>query len=66
MAGAVAAGAAGRAAGAPVPMAEQDRGRWDRVAITEGVALVTDAMVTAPLGPRYLRARAARLDSAPG
>ncbi|MGZ9935649.1 RNA polymerase sigma factor [Streptomyces sp. NC-S4] len=39
-----------------VPLAEQDRTRWDRAAITEGVALVSDALTRAPLGPYQLRA----------
>jgi RNA polymerase sigma factor (sigma-70 family) len=42
--------------GALVPLAEQDRGRWDRAAIAEGVALVTRAMRSAPLGPYQLQA----------
>ena len=33
--------------GDAVPLAEQDRGRWDRGAIAEGVALVTDALAAA-------------------
>ncbi|MFG2484665.1 RNA polymerase sigma factor [Streptomyces virginiae] len=39
-----------------VPLAEQDRTRWDRAAITEGVALVSDALTHARLGPYQLRA----------
>ncbi|MFB7252786.1 RNA polymerase sigma factor [Streptomyces nojiriensis] len=39
-----------------VPLAEQDRTRWDRAAVTEGVALVSDALTRAPLGPYQLRA----------
>jgi len=44
--------------GALIPMAEQDRSRWDREAIAEGVALVTDAMsrTRTPLGPFQLQA----------
>ncbi|MGW6984515.1 RNA polymerase sigma factor [Streptomyces sp. NPDC054932] len=42
--------------GSLVPLAEQDRTRWDRAAITEGVALVSDALTHAPLGPYQLRA----------
>jgi RNA polymerase sigma factor (sigma-70 family) len=45
-----------RADGALVPLAEQDRGRWDRAAIEEGVALVGGAMRSAPLGPYQLQA----------
>ncbi|MFG2975580.1 RNA polymerase sigma factor [Streptomyces sp. NPDC048331] len=39
-----------------VPLAEQDRTRWDRAAIAEGVTLVSDALTRAPLGPYQLRA----------
>ncbi|WP_314247256.1 RNA polymerase sigma factor [Streptomyces sp. DSM 40907] len=39
-----------------IPLAEQDRTRWDRAAVTEGVALVSDALTHAPLGPYQLRA----------
>ncbi|HEY3503537.1 MAG TPA: sigma-70 family RNA polymerase sigma factor [Actinocatenispora sp.] len=42
--------------GALVPLADQDRSRWDRRAIDEGVALVTDALSTAPLGPYQVQA----------
>ncbi len=42
--------------GALVPLAEQDRGRWDARAIAEGTALVTEAMSGAPLGPYQLQA----------
>ncbi|WP_327411759.1 RNA polymerase sigma factor [Streptomyces sp. NBC_01233] len=42
--------------GSLVPLAEQDRSRWDRAAITEGVALVSDALTRTPLGPYQLRA----------
>ncbi|MFJ7589258.1 RNA polymerase sigma factor [Streptomyces sp. NPDC097617] len=42
--------------GSLVPLAEQDRTRWDRAAITEGVALVSDALTHTPLGPYQLRA----------
>ncbi|CAM5579666.1 RNA polymerase sigma factor [Streptomyces avidinii] len=42
--------------GSLIPLAEQDRTRWDRAAITEGVALVTDALTRTPLGPYQLRA----------
>ncbi|HEV2086908.1 MAG TPA: sigma-70 family RNA polymerase sigma factor [Cryptosporangiaceae bacterium] len=47
--------------GTPVPLAEQDRNRWDRDAIAEGVALVTDAMSRTPLGPYQLQAAIAAL-----
>jgi RNA polymerase sigma factor (sigma-70 family) len=39
-----------------VPLAEQDRSRWDRDAIEEGVELVTGALSRAPLGPYQLQA----------
>jgi RNA polymerase sigma factor (sigma-70 family) len=39
-----------------VPLAEQDRGRWDAASIAEGIALVTDALARAPLGPYQLQA----------
>ncbi|MEU9027192.1 sigma-70 family RNA polymerase sigma factor [Streptomyces sp. NPDC048383] len=42
--------------GSLVPLAEQDRGRWDAAAIAEGVALVRDALTRAPLGPYQVRA----------
>jgi RNA polymerase sigma factor (sigma-70 family) len=42
--------------GTLVPLAEQDRSRWDRAAILEGVALVTDALARTPLGPYQLQA----------
>ena len=42
--------------GSLVPLAEQDRGRWDGAAISEGVALITDALSRAPLGPYQVQA----------
>jgi predicted RNA polymerase sigma factor len=39
-----------------VPLAEQDRGRWDRAAIDEGVALVSEALPHGPVGPYQLQA----------
>jgi RNA polymerase sigma factor (sigma-70 family) len=42
--------------GALVPLAEQDRSRWNREAIREGIALVTDALSRAPVGPYQLQA----------
>jgi RNA polymerase sigma factor (sigma-70 family) len=42
--------------GALVPLAEQDRTRWNRDQITEGLALVTGALTTAPLGAYQLQA----------
>jgi RNA polymerase sigma factor (sigma-70 family) len=42
--------------GSLVPLAEQDRSRWSRVELEEGVALVSDALSRAPLGPYQLQA----------
>jgi RNA polymerase sigma factor (sigma-70 family) len=42
--------------GALVPLAEQDRSRWDAQAITEGVDLITRALASAPIGPYQLQA----------
>jgi RNA polymerase sigma factor (sigma-70 family) len=42
--------------GALIPLAEQDRTRWDAGAIAEGVALVSGALAEAPLGPYQLQA----------
>ncbi len=44
------------ATGALVPLAEQDRTRWNRAFIDEGVALITKALTTAPVGPYQLQA----------
>ncbi|HSJ61100.1 MAG TPA: sigma-70 family RNA polymerase sigma factor [Jiangellaceae bacterium] len=55
-----------RSDGALVPLAEQDRARWDREAIAEGVALITNALATAPIGPYQLQAAIAAVhDEAP-
>jgi RNA polymerase sigma factor (sigma-70 family) len=42
--------------GSLVPLAEQDRSRWDAAAIAEGVALVTATLARAPVGPYQLQA----------
>jgi RNA polymerase sigma factor (sigma-70 family) len=42
--------------GSLIPMAEQDRSRWDRDAIGEGIALVTAALPRGPVGPYQLQA----------
>lgn len=42
--------------GSLVPLAEQDRTRWDRAAVAEGVALLTDALTRGRPGPYQLRA----------
>jgi RNA polymerase sigma factor (sigma-70 family) len=52
--------------GALVPMAEQNRARWDRRLIIEGVALVKDAMDRGDVGSYQLQAAIAALhDQAP-
>jgi RNA polymerase sigma factor (sigma-70 family) len=42
--------------GALIPLAEQDRDRWDRAAINEGVGLITGALSAGPVGPFQLQA----------
>jgi RNA polymerase sigma factor (sigma-70 family) len=42
--------------GSLVPLAEQDRGRWDRRSLQEGLGLVTGALTTAPVGPYQVQA----------
>jgi RNA polymerase sigma factor (sigma-70 family) len=42
--------------GGLIPLAEQDRGRWDQAAITEGVGLISAALATAPIGAFQLQA----------
>jgi len=42
--------------GALVPLAEQDRRLWDGQAIAEGVALITQTLAAAPIGPYQLQA----------
>ena len=39
-----------------IPLAEQDRSRWDRAAITEGIALVTESLSRHRPGPYQLQA----------
>jgi RNA polymerase sigma factor (sigma-70 family) len=49
-----------------VPLAEQDRSRWDAGAIAEGVALITETLATGPIGPYQLQAAIAAVhDEAP-
>jgi predicted RNA polymerase sigma factor len=49
-----------------VPLAEQDRARWDRSAIAEGVAIVSRALTSTRLGPYQLQAAIAAVhDEAP-
>jgi RNA polymerase sigma factor (sigma-70 family) len=52
--------------GALIPLAEQDRSRWDTAAIAEGVALITRTLARAPIGPYQLQAAIAAVhDGAP-
>jgi RNA polymerase sigma factor (sigma-70 family) len=44
-----------------IPLTEQDRGLWDRRAIAEGIALVSDALPRASIGPYQLQAAIAAL-----
>jgi RNA polymerase sigma factor (sigma-70 family) len=46
-----------------VPLAEQDRSRWDRGQIEEGVALITAALPRGPTGPYQLQAAIAAIHS---
>ncbi len=49
-----------------VPLAEQDRHRWDTVAIAEGAELITRTLATRPLGPYQVQAAIAAVhDEAP-
>lgn len=53
-------------AGELIPLDEQDRTRWDQALIAEGVALVSDALSRASIGPYQLQAAVAALhDEAP-
>jgi len=52
--------------GALIPLAEQDRSRWDAAKVAEGVALITHALAHAPIGPYQLQAAIAAVhDEAP-
>jgi RNA polymerase sigma factor (sigma-70 family) len=52
--------------GALIPLADQDRSRWDAAKIAEGVALITHALAHAPVGPYQLQAAIAAIhDEAP-
>jgi RNA polymerase sigma factor (sigma-70 family) len=42
--------------GTLVPLAEQDRGRWNQESIREGVVLITDTLTRARIGPYQLQA----------
>jgi RNA polymerase sigma factor (sigma-70 family) len=59
-------GARTRDDGALVPLAKQDRSRWDRRLIDEGVELITETLARAPIGPYQLQAAIAAVhDEAP-
>jgi RNA polymerase sigma factor (sigma-70 family) len=45
-----------RSDGSLVPLAEQDRQRWDRPPIEEGIELITETLSRAPLGPYQVQA----------
>ena len=52
--------------GALVPMAEQNRSLWNADYISEGIALITDALPRGPVGPYQLQAAIAAMhDEAP-
>jgi RNA polymerase sigma factor (sigma-70 family) len=42
--------------GALIPLAEQDRGRWNREYLREGIALISDTLARAPIGQYQLQA----------
>lgn len=48
-------------AGELIPLDEQDRKRWDQALIAEGVALASDALSRASIGPYQLQAAVAAL-----
>jgi RNA polymerase sigma factor (sigma-70 family) len=52
--------------GALVPLAEQDRTRWDQAAIAEGRALLVDALTSAAPGPYQLQAAIAAVHDEAG
>jgi RNA polymerase sigma factor (sigma-70 family) len=59
-------GARTREDGALVPLAEQDRDRWNRALIEEGVDLITRTLSRGPVGPYQLQAAIAAIhDEAP-
>ncbi|MFD8563710.1 RNA polymerase sigma factor [Streptosporangium canum] len=47
--------------GTPIPLAEQDRSRWDGDAVAEGVALITATLAKGAVGPYQLQAAIAAL-----
>jgi RNA polymerase sigma factor (sigma-70 family) len=52
--------------GTLIPLAEQDRQRWNHDVIREGVALVTDTLKRAPLGPYQVQAAIAAIHDEAG
>ncbi|SEF29023.1 RNA polymerase sigma factor, sigma-70 family [Amycolatopsis pretoriensis] len=54
------------AAGALVPLASQDRSLWRSDFIAEGVALITEALASAPIGPYQLQAAIAAVHAEAG
>jgi RNA polymerase sigma factor (sigma-70 family) len=50
-----------RTDGSLVPLAEQDRSKWDRRRIAEGIALITEALPRGPVGPYQLQAAIAAI-----
>ncbi|WP_026876658.1 RNA polymerase sigma factor [Jiangella gansuensis] len=55
-----------RADGTLVPLAEQDRALWNAEAITEGVALITDALSRTRVGPYQVQAAIAAVHDEAG
>ena len=52
--------------GSLVPLAEQDRSRWDAAAIAEGSTLITEALASAPDRPYQLQAAIAAVHDEAG
>jgi RNA polymerase sigma factor (sigma-70 family) len=52
--------------GALIPLAEQDRTRWDADQLAEGIALITDALSRTVLGPYQLQAAIAAVHAEAG
>ena len=55
-----------RSDGALVPLAEQDRGKWDARVIAEGVSLITKTLAKRPIGPYQLQAAIAAVHDEAG
>ncbi len=49
-------GARTRPDGTPIPLDAQDRSRWDRAMIGEGIALLTNVLSAGPVGPYHVQA----------